>query len=529
SEMSFLNQLQIRNENESENSRIITSDNVIPESLLRTPVTRVTNAVVESVASSSSSNTIYSETRSSQLDLLVYNAIITDDVQTLAKILDEYPDYDLNRFINPSNSENTERIKDSGKTPLMIAASLDCQNTVNYLLKSNVEIDLQDESGETALFQAAAAGNADVVKTLLKNDASVDRSNNNNVSPLMIAAYHGHSYACRMLLDRGRANINQKDMTEKTAIAYAAHNGHGLAVETLLMRGANINIVDVYHWSPLMLAAYKGRANIVRQLLIAAAQLALDGGYLHVSDMIENFIMPEPVDSRESKVLSDSILEKGGFSRKSVQISAQFSPRKSHFSINNTRQIRTSLKLIAEMAPREENTWWVYFSWIVSFMVLDKFLTKFGGMDNPQLRQAWREKFALCFVVAFASVLAALLTFGFIAIGCTESPPIPNNLVSEFWGNTTNSNENLVMTIRGKIYKTGDFFKKGLHGPIFPETDETLSTIINPLFGKDISQFFPLDNDAIGCRFRPANTGSSFCPLLPNDSKYHCHTSKNSL
>ncbi|RIB27920.1 ankyrin repeat-containing domain protein, partial [Gigaspora rosea] len=157
----------------------------------------------------------------------------------------------------------------------------------------------KDESGETALFQAAAAGNADVVKTLLKEDASVDLSNTSNVSPLMIAAYHGHSYACRMLLDRGRANINQRDMTDKTAIAYAAHNGHGLAVETLLVRGANVNIVDVYLWSPLMLAAYKGRANIVRQLLIAgadnslktangktASQLARDGGYLHVSDMI---------------------------------------------------------------------------------------------------------------------------------------------------------------------------------------------------------------------------------------------------
>ncbi|CAG8508812.1 9339_t:CDS:2 [Dentiscutata heterogama] len=544
SEIPFLNQSQLRNENENENNRIATSDNVISEALLRTPVTRISNAIVESVASSSSSNTIYSETRSSQLDLLVYNAIITDDVQTLAKILDEYPDYDLNRFINPSNSENTDRIKDSGKTPLMIAASLDCKNTVNYLLKSNVEIDLQDESGETALFQAAAAGNADVVKTLLKNDASVDLSNISNVSPLMIAAYHGHSYACRMLLDRGRANINQKDTTEKTAIAYAAHNGHGLAVETLLMRGANINIVDMYHWSPLMLAAYKGRANIVRQLLIAgadnalktvngktAAQLALDGGYLHVSDMIENFIMPEPINSRESKVLSDSILEKGTFNRKSIQISAQFSPRKSHFSINNSRQIRTSLKLIAEMSPREENTWWVYLSWILSFMVLDKFLIKFGGMDSPQLRQAWREKFALCVVVAFASVGAALLTFGFIAIGCTESPPIPNNLINEFWGNSTNSNsnENLVMTIRGKIYKTGGFFKSGFHRPILPETDDSLSTIINPLFGKDISQFFPLDNDAIGCRFRPANAGSNLCPLLPNDSKYHCHTSKNSM
>ncbi|CAG8816920.1 7566_t:CDS:1, partial [Racocetra fulgida] len=88
----------------------------------------------------------------------------------------------------------------------------------------------------------------------------------------------------------------------------------------------------------------------------------------------------------------------------------------------------------------------------------------------------------------------------------------------------------LVMTLRGKIYKTGDYFKSGFHRPILPETDDTLLGISNPLFGKDISQFFPLDNDAIGCRFRPVNFNSSdLCPSLPNDSRYHCHTSKNSL
>ncbi|CAG8521283.1 34133_t:CDS:2, partial [Gigaspora margarita] len=520
SERTILNQPQLRNDNDSPS-----------------------NVVVESVAFNSSSDTIYTETRAlrSQLDMLVYNAIIKDDVQSLANVLNEYPDYDLNRFIKPITSENADSdIKDSGKTPLMIAAYLDCQKTVNYLLKSNVEVDLQDEFGETALFQAAAAGNADVVKTLLKDDASVDLSNTSNVSPLLIAAYHGHSYACRMLLDRGHANINQRDMTNKTAIAYAAHNGHGPAVETLLVRGANVNIVDVYLWSPLMLAAYKGRSNIVRQLLLAgadnrlktangktASQLARDGGYLHVSDMIENFIMPKHVDSRESKVfLSDSLIEKG---IKSIQCSAHFPPRKTNISVNNSRQSSTTLRLSSLLAPRKENGWWVYLSWILSFMFLDKLLAKYGGMNHPELRQAWREKFALCVLVVISSIFAAFLIFGFILIGCTESPPIPNNLVSEFWSNPTNSSENLVMTIRGKIYKTGDYFKSGFHRPILPETDDSLSGIINPLFGKDISQFFPLDYDAIGCKFRPANINSSLCPLLPNDSGYHCHTSKISM
>ncbi|CAG8683702.1 4472_t:CDS:2 [Cetraspora pellucida] len=546
SDTPILRRAQLRNGNET--ARISTHGRIATDTF---PLSHLSKIIDESLASSSSSSrTIVSEARSSlnsQLDTLVYGAIIKDDVQSLAKVLNEFPDYDLNRLINPTFPENNESNKnqDSHKTPLMIASSLDCQMTVNYLLKADVDVDMQDESGETALFQAAAAGNADVAKILLKYDASVNLSNNSSVSPLMIAAYHGHSYACRILLDRGRANIDQRDMTEKTAISYAAHNGHGLSVETLLTRGANLDIVDMYHWSPLMLAAYKGRANIVRQLLLAnadknlktangktAAQLARDGGYLHVSDMIENFIMPDDIyDSRDSRVLSDSMVEKGDFKRRrSVQISTQLAPRKSNFSINNGRQISTLSRLSTELVPRKGNTWWVYVSWILSFLFLDKFLVKFGGMDNPQLRQAWREKFALCVIVALASIFASLLTFGFLALSCTEPPPIPNSFAGELWSNSTNSNSALVMILRGKIYRTGDYFNSGLHRPILPETDNTLSGIINPLFGKDISQFFPLNNVAIGCRFQPSNVNPlNLCPSLPNDSRYHCHTSKNSM
>lgn len=102
----------------------------------------------------------------------------------------------------------------------------------------------KDSSGETALFQAATAGNADIVKILLKQHASVDISNKHDISPLIVAAYHGHSHVCRLLLDRGKAKIDQQDQDQKSALSYAATEGHGQVVETLLNRGADTNIVD---------------------------------------------------------------------------------------------------------------------------------------------------------------------------------------------------------------------------------------------------------------------------------------------
>ncbi|CAG8486559.1 15919_t:CDS:2 [Acaulospora colombiana] len=425
------------------------------------------------------------------LDALVYDAIIQNDIPGLAKILSENPNYYLNlpiRISDIGRLENDEGNTDNDihgddKTPLMIAASLDYVDVVKYLLKNpNVNVDLQDEQGETALFQAAAAGNAEVVRILLKNYAMVDLSNNQDLSPLSTAAYHGHTYVCRMLLDRGKASINKKDKTGKTALAHAAHRGHAQTVETLMSREADSNIADKFGWTPMMLAAYTGRANIVRRLLLSgadrspkttngktAADLARDSGFIHVADMIDNFT---------------------------------------------------------------QNTLWVYISWVVTAPFLDRILISIGGMDDARTRQAWREKVTMCFFIALASLFIALVTFGFVRLACTELPPVPNSSVENFWSDNSSATNSRVMIVRGKIYNVGDYFALGFHRPLLPNNnDNTLGPIINSLFGKDVSQFFPLNNRAIGCRFAPSNrTNNVLCPNLPQtDSRYHCHSSGNSL
>ncbi|CAG8485309.1 4127_t:CDS:2 [Acaulospora morrowiae] len=517
-----------------------------------------------------------STARSSKLalDSLVYEAIIQNDIPTLSKILSDNPNYYLNlpiriREVNRLSSgqdDITGDIRGDDKTPLMIAASLDYVDAVKCLLKNpNVNIDLRDEQGETALFQAASAGNAEVVKVLLKNYAIVDLSDNHGLSPLSIAACNGHTYVCRMLLDRGKANINQKDETGKTALAHAAHKGHSQTVETLLSRGADFNITDKFGWTPLMLAAYAGQANIVRRLLLngadrslktasgkTAVTLARDNGFVHVADMIENFatktyksrtvVMKEnddyEMDGRVSNVEKGSGLNElynPETKRLSYRVNASrsytmdWSQRRQHIMSEDSRRVSTSSRLRLEMAPRKKNTLWVYISWIVTAPFLDRFLISIGGMDDARSRQAWREKVTLCFFIGLASLFVALITFGFVALSCNELPPIPNLALRENSSSVINSQ---VMIVRGKIYNVGDFFKLGFHRPLLSNNnDSTLSPIINSFLGKDVSQFFPVNNPAIGCRFAPSNeTNSVLCPSLPlNDSRYHCHSSKNSV
>ncbi|RHZ86499.1 hypothetical protein Glove_50g106 [Diversispora epigaea] len=558
--------------------------------------------------SQSSTNSIISSnnTRSSKsmINLLIYNAIIQNNVNALDSLLKENPNFylnvpmdingesekcEMNEKIEKNESDNSEkkdknekrennesnqknqRKENCSKTPLMIAASLDCFDVVKYLTKLNgVDINLQDNQGETALFQASAAGNADIVKIILKNqEVSVNLSNKNRISPLIVAAYHGHSYVCRLLLDRGKAIINQQDEEEKSALSYAATEGHGQVVETLLARGADTNLVDKYNWSSLMLAAYVGRANIVRQLLIAGADssiktvsgktasiLARDGGFIHVADMIENFIIPNNNKNNNSSsnnnnnskkhhnnkssisIISPSIIEKSiaynsRNSRYSRELTSRY--RSNDWGINNlnnwrassmqdSRRVSTSSRLKMEMIPREKNDLWVYISWIVTAPFLDKLLKRFGRMEEKRVRQAWREKFTLCVILILIALSIALFTLELSNLACDGFLPIPESKLEDI--------KEKVMTIRGKIYNVEDYFNLGLHKPIFlNDVDNELNPIIKSLLGKDISNFFPLDNSEIGCNFMPSNqTNEILCPQLSqNNSLYHCHTSRNSL
>jgi chitin synthase len=48
-------------------------------------------------------------------------------------------------------------------------------------------------------------------------------------------------------------------------------------------------------------------------------------------------------------------------------------------------------------------------------------LSKFFGLQDKQSRQAWREKFALCFIAAIMGGIVAFLTVGFRPVLCPDS------------------------------------------------------------------------------------------------------------
>ncbi|KAF8945107.1 hypothetical protein BGZ47_003248 [Haplosporangium gracile] len=190
----------------------------------------------------------------------LFHAVLVQDTEHLDHVLS-------------SLSLDPNRIRDKEhKTMLMVAATDNKHRVLRYLLTlPSTNVDLQDDEGETALYQAAAAGSTECAQLLLLAGASASLGNEEAITPLIIASYNGFLTICRLLISIGRANVNQQDNTQKSALLLASYAGHVDVMALLIEQGASLNILDQYGWSSLMLAAYAGKLDACKLLLAQGA------------------------------------------------------------------------------------------------------------------------------------------------------------------------------------------------------------------------------------------------------------------
>lgn len=205
----------------------------------------------------------------------------------------------------------------AGRTALMMAAEHGHFNVVSYLLTQSAEINQTAENGFTALMAAAASGNINIVKILLTHGAVVNQTNNTGRTALMYAVEAGHLGVVKYLLDQApedkRADVFLTDREGKTALDYtktpavkahlsakmrrlapdldagryadirarghrvgfldAAKSGQVEILDRLLTAGADVNQVNRYGDSALILAALNGHLLVVNWLLAKSAEV----------------------------------------------------------------------------------------------------------------------------------------------------------------------------------------------------------------------------------------------------------------
>ncbi|EMD32115.1 glycosyltransferase family 2 protein [Gelatoporia subvermispora B] len=86
------------------------------------------------------------------------------------------------------------------------------------------------------------------------------------------------------------------------------------------------------------------------------------------------------------------------------------------------------------LSPRAEDQGldaWRIFSRIVTFWAPDMLLESLGGLNDKHKRQAWREKIALCFIIACMCGIVGFLTVGLQKVLCPETAQVGGRYVSK--------------------------------------------------------------------------------------------------
>ena len=165
-------------------------------------------------------------------------------------------------FANPNN----------GVTALMIASSKGNTETVLFLLQNGALINSASMDGKTALFYACMGNFVQTAGALLDNGANIEAVDKNGLTPLWYARIHSSFEALQLLIDKG-ANIEHRAPDGRNILMQIEKDERSADTITkyLIGKGVDVNAVDKYGNSPLIIAARNHKTFIVRYLVDAGA------------------------------------------------------------------------------------------------------------------------------------------------------------------------------------------------------------------------------------------------------------------
>lgn len=136
-------------------------------------------------------------------------------------------------------------------------------NALSKLLAQGGDVNATDAEGRTALICAVVEGKESIVEFLLKNQCLVDLQDNCGFSALHFAAQDYRIAIARLLLDAGAA-VDLQDSYGNTPLWRATFEsrGRGEMIELLLARGADRNLKNLNGKSPVDLAKTMSNFNI---------------------------------------------------------------------------------------------------------------------------------------------------------------------------------------------------------------------------------------------------------------------------
>jgi ankyrin repeat protein len=152
-----------------------------------------------------------------------------------------------------------------GRTRLHIESEKGNKTKVLSLLEQGADVNIGDDMEKTALHYAVLNGHVNIIKMLLDYDADINACDENGFSPLMMTRCSVEKII-PILLEAG-ADINAKNLEEKTLLNIAAEKRDISFVQFLVESGAEVNAPDSQGVTPLLSAAKANNHKVVEYLL----------------------------------------------------------------------------------------------------------------------------------------------------------------------------------------------------------------------------------------------------------------------
>jgi len=124
-----------------------------------------------------------------------------------------------------------------GFTQLHTAVYKGNSEAVEQLISKGADVNKMDRFGRTPLHWAACKGRSEIAKVLLSKSADVNAKHTGGWTPLHVGAWYGTAEVVKLLLDSG-ADVNAKNNDGNTALRLAIENAHRDIVTILKERGA---------------------------------------------------------------------------------------------------------------------------------------------------------------------------------------------------------------------------------------------------------------------------------------------------
>ncbi|EFA08450.1 ankyrin repeat domain-containing protein 16 [Tribolium castaneum] len=159
-------------------------------------------------------------------------------------------------------------LKRADWTPLMLACTKTCLETVRVLVESGALINYRNKDGWTCMHLAARGGCGAMFTFLVTKGGDCALRTKNGRTVLHIAALHGSFEIVKILLKLGVLPIDVRDNCGNTALHEAVLGRHKNICSLLIQNGADIKCTNNVDFNLLFLASSEGYVDLAEYIIL---------------------------------------------------------------------------------------------------------------------------------------------------------------------------------------------------------------------------------------------------------------------